>query len=107
MTPFERAESLRLAIEMHIEPMPNETTGHHWTLSPEGLAKLAAAIMAAENDAIERSARLCDDAQNEGRVTRSQLISPDYFETKARVAQELATAIRALKSNTQAVGQLE
>ena len=93
----ERAESLRQAIQMHVEPVEHEGAGHYWMLSARGFAKIAAAIRDAENDALERAAELCDAAHQESLVTRSKIISPDYFVIKALASKELATAIRQLK----------
>lgn len=97
MTPEERAESLRQAIQMHIEPVESEAAGHYWMLTARGFAKIATAIREAENDALERAAELCNAAHQEGLTTRSKLISPDYFVIKALVSRDLAAAIRKLK----------
>lgn len=95
----ERAESLRQAIQMHVEPVEHEGAGHYWMLSTKGFARIAEAIREAENDALERAAELCDAAHQESLVTRSKIISPDYFVIKALASKELATAIRQLKHN--------
>ncbi len=97
MTPEERAESLRQAVQMHIEPVESERAGHYWMLTAKGFAKIAAAIQEAENDALERAAELCLATSEESLMTRSKLIGPDYFMIKAIVSRELAAAIRALK----------
>jgi hypothetical protein len=97
MSPEERAEGLRQAIQMHIEPVETEGAGHYWMLSDKGFARIAAAIREAENDVLERAAGLCDAAHQEGLTTRSKIIGPDYFVIKSLTAGELATAIRGLK----------
>jgi len=97
ISPEDRAESLRQALQMHIEPFETEGAGHYWMLADKGFAKIAEAIREAENDAFERAAELCDAAHQEGLVTRSKIIGPDYFVIKALTSRELAAAIRALK----------
>ncbi len=97
VSPEERAESLRQAIQIHVEPIENEGAGHYWMLSAKGFARIAEAIREAENDALERAAELCDAAHHEGLVTRSKIIGPDYFLVKALASRELAVAIRQLK----------
>ena len=99
MSPEERAESLRQALLMHVEPVENKGAGHYWMLSANGFARIAAAIREAENEALERAAQVCDAAHQESLVTRSEIISPDYFVIKALASRELATAIRQLKHN--------
>lgn len=97
MTPEERAESLRLAIQMQIKPVESEGAGHYWMLSDDGFLRIAAAIQQAEDDALERAAQACDAIQQEALVARSSLIGPEFFETKTQVARQLAEAIRGLK----------
>ncbi len=96
-SPEERAENLRQAIQMHVEPVENEGAGHYWMLSANGFARIAAAIREAEDDALERAAELCDALQQESLTTRSKIIGPDYFVIKALASRELAAAVRALK----------
>lgn len=97
MTPEERAESLRAAIQMHIDLVEGGETGPSWTLTDKGFAKIAAVIREAENDALERAARLCEASRLGDRTRYSILLGPDYLVTKALVSRELAAAIRALK----------
>ena len=99
MTPQERAESLRVAIQMHIKLVESEGAGHYWMLSDDGLVRIAVAIQQAEDDALERAAQACDAIHQEGLVTRSSLIGPEFFETKAQVARQLAETIRGLKTS--------
>ena len=102
VSPEERAENLRQAIQLHVEPMEHEGAGHYWMLSTKGFARIAEAIRQAENDALERAAELCDVAHQESLVTRSKIISPDYFVIKALASRELAAAIRQLKHKGEA-----
>ncbi len=97
VSPEERAERLRQALQMHVEPVESEGAGHYWMLSAKGFARIAVAIREAEDDALERAAELCDAAHEESLTTRSKIISPDYFVIKALTSRELAAAIRALK----------
>ena len=97
VSPEERAESLRKTIQMYVEPVEHEGAGHYWMLSAKGFARIAAAIREAENDALERAAQVCDATHQESLVTRSNIISPDYFVIKALASRELAAAIRQLK----------
>jgi hypothetical protein len=102
VSPEERAENLRQAIQLQVEPMEHEGAGHYWMLSTKGFARIAEAIRQAENDALERAAELCDVAHQESLVTRSKIISPDYFVIKALASRELAAAIRQLKHKGEA-----
>ncbi len=97
MTPEERAETLRQAIQMNIEPVETEGAGHYWMLSASGFARIASAIRDAENDAFERAAELCHAASQEHPITYSQFLGPDYLVARTLAARELAAAIRELK----------
>jgi hypothetical protein len=97
MTPEERAESLRQAIQMHIDLVESEGAGHSWTLTEKGFARIAAVIREAENDALERAAELCETVRLGSRTRYSILLGPDYLVTRSLVSRELAAAIRELK----------
>jgi hypothetical protein len=97
MTPEERAESLREALEMSIALVESEETGHSWILATKGFAKIASVIRDAENDALERAAKLCETSRLEGRNRYSRLLGPDFQVARTLVCRELAAAIRALK----------
>ena len=68
-SPEERAESLRQALLMHVEPVEHEGAGHYWMLSAKGFARIAAAIRDAENDALEKAAELCEAAHQDSLMT--------------------------------------
>lgn len=97
MTPEERAESLQGALQMYIAFAESEGTGHSWMLTDKGIARIAAAIRDAENDALERAAQLCDTLRLASRNRYSRLLGPDYQVTRTLVSRELAAAIRELK----------
>jgi hypothetical protein len=96
MTPYQRADNLRRALQAHIVPVEDDGTGQYWTLTAKGLERVAAVIREAEADAFERAAQLCDLAYEESLTSHSH-IGPDYFVSKALVSRELAAAIRSLK----------
>jgi hypothetical protein len=96
-SPEERAESLRQALQMHVEPVEHQGAGHYWMLSAKGFARIAAAIRDAENDALEKAAELCDAAHQESLMTWGKIIGPDYFVVRGLASRELAAAIRQLK----------
>jgi hypothetical protein len=97
MTPKERAESLREAIDMYIDLVEGDGTGPSWQLTHKGFAKIAAVIREAENDALERAADLCEAVQLGSRTRYSILLGPDYLVTRSLLSRELADGIRALK----------
>jgi hypothetical protein len=97
MTPQERAESLREAIQMYIDLVEGDGTGHSWMLTEKGTAKIASVIRDAENDALEKAAELCETVHLGSRTRYSILLGPDYLVTRSMLSRELATAIRELK----------
>jgi hypothetical protein len=56
VSPEERAEGLRQALLMHVEPVEHDGAGHYWMVSAKGFARIAAAVREAENEALERAA---------------------------------------------------
>lgn len=97
MTPQVRAESLREAIHRYIDVIEGDGTGPSWRLTDKGFARIAAVIREAENDALERSAELCEAVHLGTRTRYSILLGPDYLVTRSLLSRELAAAIRALK----------
>jgi hypothetical protein len=97
MTPEERAESLREVLQRYITLVVSEGSGHSWRLTDKGLARIAAVIRDAENDALERAANLCEVSRLAGRNRYSRLLGPDYQVTRTLVSRELAAAMREMK----------
>lgn len=97
MSAEERAESLRELLQMHIDLIENEKTGHSWRLTDKGIARIAAVIREAENDAWELAAKQCETSRLGSRTRYSILLGPDYLVTRSLVSRELAAAIRGLK----------
>ena len=97
MTPEERAETLREAIQMDIDLVEGHGAGASWGLTDKGFARIASVIRDAENEAFERAAELCEAAHLGSRNRYSILLGPDYLVTRGLLSRELAAAIRALK----------
>lgn len=97
MTPHERAERLREALGPEIVLVEGDETGPSWRLTEKGVARIAAVIRDAENDALERAAHVCEAVRLGARTRYSVLLGPDYLVTRSLLSRELAAAIRALK----------